>query len=180
MAVFAKYNNTSPFDGEWYIIMNATNQIGGADDGVLIQLLDASPTTRKRAETNTALTADAWNTVFIAWDGTKSATGGFTALINGSSSTLTETEDGFDALYNRAGDVTIGAGLTDTIYDSYVDGPLCHVFFHQAERSAAWGELFSKQVLDNYNAYTWASAGEPGSVRRFSTMNGGMRSIGAL
>ena len=135
--------------GEWFLSITENNEIGGANHGAFIQLLDASATTRYRCETNVALTLDAWNTVGWAWDGVTGAVGHMVGALNGNNVALTESENDFNSIYNRAGYVAIGAGLTGTTYDSYTDGLAQCFSFHSTARSVAWFAHMDAQVRDN-------------------------------
>ena len=162
-AIFSKYPTVSPFTGEWFLSITENNEIGGANHGAFIQLLDASATTRYRCETNVALTLDAWNTVGWAWDGVTGAVGHMVGALNGNSVALTENENDFNSIYNRAGYVAIGAGLTGTTYDTYTDGLAQCFSFHSTARSVAWFAHMDSQVRDNSNFYTaWAWSGGGG------------------
>lgn len=162
-AAFAKYADTSPFDGEWYLSLGGTSAVaGGANGGAYIQLLNDTAIKRVRTNTNTALTGSAWNTVGFVWDGALSGTGHMDAFLNGSSVAVSETEDGFDAVVNRSAVVTIGAGLVGDTFANYIDGKMSHVSFHSTQRSSAWMGHEDDQVSSNatfWGTWSWVTAG---------------------
>lgn len=161
-ALFAKYFRTSPFDGEWYLSTNATNEIGGSDSGSMLMLLDDGALNRYRGETNTALSGAQQNHIAWTWDGTLSSASGMFASLDGSGVSISELESNFDATANRSAITTIGAGLIGTTFSSYTDGIISEVQFHSVNRSAEWITQEYSQTYDNatfWGTWTWVSSG---------------------
>ena len=164
-AIFAKYADVDPFTAEWLISIRETKSLGSGSRGVFAQLLDDATEARKRWESqDSLLPLNAWAHIAIVWDGTLGATGGVAIYINGSSVALDEVELNFDAIVNRGGITTIGAGAIATAgdqnFDTYWNSEACEFIKLDSDVSAAWIAEEYAQTNDQatfWGTWTWTS-----------------------
>lgn len=133
--LFSKYQDTSPFDGEW--------QFAVLDFGypaLWLQLLDSGPVNRIRINTTSGIPAG-WSLFVGRYDGSGSHTG-LSLFVNGRPvATTAQTQNTYSGTTNRGADVLIGASLINDSFAGYYDYPIVDVRMYS--RALSDNEIYS-------------------------------------
>jgi hypothetical protein len=172
-ALFVKYTDTSPFDGEYYFCAATTGKM-------FFQLTDTSAVNRIKITGSLASIANRWNHYVARFLGGTSQND-LDLFLNGvkDPAPTRELNGTYTGIVNRTSFVTIGGGLVaDPSYDTYFNGTMAHAYFYRRyltddEIRSIYIDPYQMFRPDPYELWTYSASS--GNRRRRLIICGGSR-----